>query len=228
MMDCNRGRSQRASPPGRAVQPPMDVLLVDDHALFRAGLKLLLEVKRPDLRVHEAVGATAAMAWVQDHGTPDLCLLDLELKDHSGMLVLRAIRTMAPQSAIVIISASDDPSAVSACIQAGAMSYIPKSASSEVLAHAIARVLAGDVFLPEGFDSATPDSQAASPALTPRQRDVLRLLNRGLPSKLIARELGISEYTVKDHIASILRILGVRNRTQAVILARRLTLHELG
>jgi DNA-binding NarL/FixJ family response regulator len=206
----------------------MDVLLVDDHALFRAGLKLLLEVKRPDLRVHEAVGATAAMAWVQDHGAPDLCLLDLELKDHSGMLVLRAIRTMTPHAAIVVISATDDPSAVCACIQAGAMSYIPKSASSEVLAQAIARVLAGEVFLPEGFKAADPDRQAPSPVLTPRQRDVLRLLNRGLPSKLIARELGISEYTVKDHIASILRILGVRNRTQAVILARRLTLHDPG
>ncbi len=204
----------------------MDVLLVDDHALFRAGLKLLLEVTRPELRVHEAVDARTALGWLRAHGAPDLCLLDLELKDHPGMLVLHAMRAMAPRAAIVIVSATDDPAAVCSCIEAGAMSYIPKSASSEVLAQALARVLAGEVFLPEGFADAVAAHHDALPVLTPRQRDVLRLLNRGLPSKLIARELGISEYTVKDHIASILRILGVRNRTQAVILARHLTLHE--
>ena len=203
---------------------PMDVLLVDDHALFRAGLKLLLEVTRPELRVHEAVDARTALGWLRAHGAPDLCLLDLELKDHPGMLVLHAMRAMAPRAAIVIVSATDDPAAVCSCIEAGAMSYIPKSSPPADLTQALTRVLQGDVFLPPTIFTAEPFEQTKVLLLTPRQRDVLSGLNRGLPSKLIARELGISEYTVKEYLADLFRLLEVRNRTEAVIKASRLSL----
>ena len=204
----------------------MKVLLVDDHALFRAGLVLLLRLKHPGLEIHEAADVAQALDRLCQPACADLCLLDLDLKAGSGLEVLHRARELAPAMAMVIVSATENPTAVLACIQAGAMGYIPKSASPEVLSQALDRVLAGEVFLPDEFAALAAGTARTAPALTRRQREVLIRLNRGLPNKLIARELGITEYTVKDHIADILRILGVQNRTQAVIEARHLTLFD--
>ncbi len=204
----------------------MKILLVDDHALFRAGLVLLLQLKHPGVRILEAAGVMQALQQLQQPELPDLCLLDLDLKTQSGLEVLHRARELAPAMAVVIVSAIEHRAGVLACIQAGAMSYIPKSAPPEELSHALDRVLAGEVYLPEEFAGLVAGAQRTAASLTRRQREVLVRLNRGLPNKLIARELGISEYTVKDHIAEILRVLGVQNRTQAVIEARNLTLFD--
>lgn len=204
----------------------MKVLLVDDHALFRAGLVLLLRLKHPGVEIHEAADVAQALDRLRRPGCADLCLLDLDLKARSGLEVLQRARELAPAMAMVIVSATESPTAVLACIEAGAMSYIPKSASPEVLSQALDRVLAGEVFLPDEFAALAAGTARTAQALTRRQREVLIRLNRGLPNKLIARELGITEYTVKDHIADILRVLGVQNRTQAVIEARHLTLFD--
>lgn len=208
----------------------MDILLVDDHALFRAGLRLLLASLRPDMRFLEASSIDDALAQALEHGDLRLCLLDLDLKqdrglkqDH-GLPAIGRIKIAAPKAAVVIVSATDDPLTVRSCIEAGAMSYITKSSPPDVLTLALTRVLQGDVFLPQSVLAAESTPPPTALHLTRRQRDVLAGLNRGLPTKSIAREMAISEYTVKDYISDLFRLLEVRNRTEAVIKASRLNL----
>jgi len=197
------------------------ILIVDDHALFRAGLRMLLGSIGNDVSCVEAATATEALAAIARHTDIELCLLDLNLKNERGFAAITQIKDTAPHVAVVVVSGAEDSATIRSCIDAGAMSYIPKSVAPEVLTHALRRVLDGAVYLPDQVASAL----AASPppaALTPRQRQVLQGLNRGLSTKLIARELDLSEHTVKEHIASIFQALGVHNRTEAVIKASQL------
>ena len=203
----------------------MDILLVDDHALFRTGLRLLLASLWPDMVIFEASAVEQALAIAREHPNLRLCLLDLDLRQDQGLPAISEIKLAAPNVAVVVVSATDDKDTVRSCIMAGAMSYIAKSAPPAVLTQALTRVLQGDVFLPPTVFAEASATPTKVLVLTPRQRDVLSGLNRGLPSKLIARELGISEYTVKEYIADLFRLLGVRNRTEAVIEASRLSLH---
>ncbi|QSA97141.1 response regulator [Methylococcus sp. EFPC2] len=199
------------------------ILLLDDHALFRAGLRLLLETLGKDAVVLEAGTIGEALALASRHPDLPLCLLDLNLRNEHGLDALARIKATAPDVAIVVISSTEESGAIQACIEAGAMSFIAKSAPPETLAVALRHVLAGEIYLPPPFDRpAEPDAPPV--ALSPRQRDVLRGLCRGLPTKSIARELGLSEHTVKDYIASVFQLLGVHNRTEAVIEAARLKL----
>ena len=204
----------------------MKILLIDDHALFRAGMRLLLGTIAPDVQVFEASTVGESLVLAQAHPDLQLCLLDLELKQERGLPALGQIKAAAPGVAVVIVSGSEDRATVRACLEAGAMSYIPKSVPSEVFLQALLRVLAGEVFLPPGIGDGDPVSPPAAPAMTPRQREVLYALSRGLPTKLIARELSLSEYTVKEHIGEVFRILGVHSRTEAVIKASRLYLRR--
>ena len=202
----------------------MHILLVDDHALFRAGLRLLLGSLCPQARILEAGCIEDALGHLQQHDDVRVCLLDLDLKTDQGLPAIECMRQCAPAAAVVIVSAADDPVTVRACIEAGAMSYITKSSPPEVLTRALQRVLAGEVFLPR---SVQPDGDDAAPGgrnLTRRQLDVLAALSRGLSTKLIARELALSEHTVKEYLSDIFRLLEVRNRTEAVIKASRLGL----
>lgn len=211
----------------QATAGTVQVLLVDDHALFRAGLRMLLQTLRRDLCVYETASMEHALTLLRDHAEINLCLLDLDLRSGCGLASVRQIRGVAPTVAVVVVSAEDDPAIVNACIDQGAMSYIPKSATPDTLTLALTRVLAGDVFLPRQDGSAGPNDAAANTGikLTARQKEVLAQLNRGLPTKLIARELGLSEFTVKDHLTDLFKVLGVRSRTEAVIRASRMTLH---
>jgi DNA-binding NarL/FixJ family response regulator len=204
----------------------MKILLTDDHALFRAGLRLLLASIAPDVEIFEASNVGEALYLVQAHPDLRLCLLDLQLNQERGLPALRQIKAAAPGVAVVIVSGSEDHATVRACLEAGAMSYIPKSAPSEVFLQALLRVLAGEVFLPPGIGDGDPVSPPAAPAMTPRQREVLYALSRGLPTKLIARELSLSEYTVKEHIGEVFRILGVHSRAEAIIKASRFYLRR--
>ena len=199
----------------------MKILLIDDHALFRAGLRMLLATIDRDVVILEAATTREALALAEAHPDLRLCLLDLNLKNEHGLRALNRIREAASEVAIVIVSGTEEISTVHACIDAGAMSYIPKSVTPEVLTEALRQVLAGTIFLPPEISGGTDSDEAARPVLTPRQRDVLRALSRGLPTKSISRELSLSEHTVKEHITTIFRILGARNRTEAVIKASR-------
>lgn len=202
----------------------MKTLLVDDHALFRAGLRLLLGTISHDTTILEAATIGEALVLAGKHPDLQLCLLDLALKNENGLDALNKIKIAAPNVAVVVISAAEESNTIYACIEAGAMSFIPKSAPPEVLTDALRRVLKGQIYLPDQIGSDGNRNAQISPAFSPRQLEVMRGLSRGLPTKLIARELNLSEYTVREYIATIYRILDVHNRTEAVIKVNRMRL----
>lgn len=204
---------------------PVKVLIVDDHALFRAGLRMLLSTIGSSVRCLEAGNIADALELITQHPDVQLCLLDLALKNEQGLGAIQRIKDVAPQVAVVVVSGTDDNGTISSCIDAGAMSFISKSATPDVLRQALGHILKGDVYLPDQIISAMEN--APLNPLTPRQRQVLQALSRGLPNKLIARELDLSENTVKEHIAAVFTALGVRNRTEAVIKASQLQLRDL-
>lgn len=203
----------------------MKILIVDDHALFRAGLRMLLATIGHQVTCLEAASVADALALIQQNPDLQLCLLDLSLKNEHGLGAIQRIKQSAPQTAVVVVSGADDSATIRSCIDAGAMSFIPKSVAPEVLTHALQHVLSGAVYLPDQIMSAM-DEMPERVQLTPRQQQVLRCLSRGLPTKLIARELDLSEHTVKDHIAMLFQALGASNRTEAVIKASQLRLQE--
>jgi two-component system nitrate/nitrite response regulator NarL len=201
------------------------ILIIDDHALFRAGLRMLLSTIGRDVQCIEAGSIADALALIARHSDLQLCLLDLTLKNEHGLAAIQQIKEAAPQVAVVVVSGSDDSDTIGSCIDAGAMSFIPKSATPDVLKHALRHILKGEVYLPDQIISAM-ENKPAGPPLTPRQLQVLQALSRGLPNKLIAHELGLSEHTIKDHIAAVFAALGARNRTEAVIKASQLQRQE--
>jgi DNA-binding NarL/FixJ family response regulator len=214
----------------------MKILLIDDHALFREGLKFLLRSLDAALEVDEAGNCAKALEHAAARSY-DLVLLDLKMPGVEGLDALAALREAIPGIPLVVISGEDNPGVVRAAIERGAMGFIPKSSTPEVLVQALRLVLAHGVYLPPTvLDAAamtTPttaaDSQGAaghatSLGLTTRQIDVLRCVIQGKPNKIIARELDISEGTVKAHLSSVLRAFGVRNRTEAVYAAAKLGL----
>lgn len=203
----------------------MKILIVDDHALFRAGLRMLLSTIGQNVVCLEAADMKEGLALISQHADLQLCLLDLALKNEHGLDAIQRIKETAPHVAVVVVSGADDAVTIRRCIEAGAMSFIPKSVAPEALTQALQHVLKGAVYLPEQVVSATEKAEKHA-LLSPRQQQVLQCLSRGLPTKLIARELGLSEHTVKEYIALVFQALGARNRTEAVIKASQLRLQE--
>ena len=201
----------------------MKILIVDDHALVRAGLRLLLKSMNARVEVLEAGTSAEALVAVQAHPDIHLCLLDLSLQGESGIDVLVRFKAAAPDVPVVIVSAATDASAVRDCLNAGAMSFVPKTVPPADLAAAMRKVMGGAVYLPEEVLQADGVDEPALP-LSPRQFDTLKALARGMPAKSIARELGISENTVKEYTSAVFQALGVHNRTEAVVKASRLGL----
>lgn len=202
----------------------MKILLLDDHALFRAGLRLLLGTLDREASVLEAGTINEAIALADQHPDLDLCLLDLNLRNENGLVALSRIKAAAPEVAVVIVSSSDDEALVRTCLDAGAMSFIAKSSAPEVLSEALGHVLAGAVYLPPRMLDIEDNSGKLAIALSSRQRDVLRGLCRGLSTKSIAQDLSLSDHTVKEYIAALFQLLGVHNRTEAVIKASQMQL----
>jgi DNA-binding NarL/FixJ family response regulator len=208
----------------------MNVLLVDDHALFRSGLKLLLS----DLD-ESVVFAEACAVEEVDHlaAPPDLVLLDLNLRGASGLAAIHHALRRLPDASIVALSGEEDPQLIREVIEAGAAGFIPKASTPEVMIGALRLVLAGGTYLPRSVLGA-PERVAADPSrarrerllagLTQRQLDALMLAVRGKSNKLIARELGLSEGTIKQHLSAAFRVLDVANRTEAVYAAAELGL----
>jgi len=211
----------------------MKILLVDDHPLLRGGMRFLLRSFDAGLEMGEAGNCTEALELVAA-GSYDLVLLDLNMPGLSGMDALAALRDAAPGTPLVVLSGESDSAVVRAAIEGGAMGFIPKSSTPEVLIQALRLVLAHGVYLPplvlETY--AVPSSapvlpQPAStvlPGLTPRQMEVLHCVIRGKPNKVIARELDLSEGTVKAHLSAVFQTLGVHSRTEAVYAAAKLGL----
>jgi len=215
----------------------MRILLVDDHALFREGLALLLRSAFPDVAIDEA-GSCAEAFDLMGNGAPvDLVLMDLQLPGMPGLEGIRQVRDRRPELPVVALSSNDDRDSVIAALDAGAMGFIPKSSTSGVLLAALRLILAKGVYLPpcvfyrDGpVEERPPVPRATSTrstlelGLTPRQSDVLYRILQGKPAKVICRELGLSSTTVKVHTSAVLRALNVTTRTQAVIAAGKLGL----
>lgn len=205
----------------------LTVILVDDHALFRAGLAVLINKVSPNVQVHEVGTATAALAIVREMPSPDLILLDYELPDLSGIEVLRQVKEMAPELPVVMLSARLDVASIQTALAQHASGFIPKTSTPDVMLSAIRLVLNGGLYIPPEAISSSQGVSADSlerskpPAqLTQRQMDVLRQMQYGLSNKEIARQLDMSPSTVKVHVAAILKELEVNSRTQAVLVAK--------
>lgn len=222
----------------------MRVLLVDDHPLILSALKAMIEKLHPGVQVVALASEPAVRQEMADNAEHDLVLLDLQLGEVTGFDLLRDLRASWPTVPVVVISASDRASDVIQAIDLGAMGFLPKRMSTEALGEALKLVIEGGIYVPTmtvGEASAPPspvlgpevpaesDPLAGSPqnydhlGITPRQTDVLLLLLQGSPNKDIARRLGLSVETVKDHVQAVLRALGVSSRTQAVLAVGQMT-----
>jgi two-component system, NarL family, nitrate/nitrite response regulator NarL len=208
----------------------MKYLIVDDHAVLRNGLRALLRQAEADPLVLEASDGAEGLRLARIHRDLDAVFLDLEMPGISGLSAIEEFGKQHPELPVIVLSSSEDPRDVRRALAAGALGYVPKSASSETLLAAVQFVLQGNVYVPplmlkDPPPSATDDKTASAPEaavrLTDRQLHVLRQLERGLSNKEIASALNLSEKTVKVHITSIFRALNVVNRTQAALMARK-------
>jgi len=208
----------------------MKILIADDHPLFREALCRAVQSLYPQAEVLDADSVTALQQLIEQHHGADLLLLDLHMPGASGFSALVHIRATHPSLPVVVISGNEDPGVMQRAIAHGASGYIPKATSAEQMGTAIQTVLDGDIWFPSGVGR---DSKLAADEadiarrvreLTPHQFRVLMMLADGLLNKQIAYELGVSEATVKAHMTSVMKKLGVSNRTQAVLAAARLQL----
>jgi len=206
------------------------VLLADDHEMVRIAMRYALGGIADSIDWLEASDATEAEAILAREPALDLALLDINMPGSSGVEWIHAMRCAYPALPLLVMSATEDAQTVRALIDLGVAGFIPKSDQSAVILQAVRLVLAGGTYAPlrlltqaAGSTAATSRGAAVTPTvtgLTGRQREVLAQLARGLPNKLIARELGLSESTVKVHLLAIYRVLSVRNRTEAVVAAQ--------
>ncbi|MFK8077272.1 MAG: response regulator [Granulosicoccus sp.] len=203
----------------KAVGSEINILIVDDHPLFREGLQLLLSELSENLSFSNAVGLRTITHQMLDDA--DLILLDLCISDSTGYDSLAKLRAMAPSSTVVVISSDDNPETILACIDGGAAGFVPKTSKPQELVSALRLVLEGGIYLPPNDmkDVMLSDAQDNSlERLTPRQRKAVLLAGRGLPNKSIAIEMGITEGTVKLHLSAAYKLLGVKNRTEAMFI----------
>jgi DNA-binding NarL/FixJ family response regulator len=204
------------------------VLVADDHAVFRQGLRLVLAGLAADIALLEASDFDEALAIAGTDPELALVLVDLRMPAMDGFEGLRALRRALPRVPIMVLSASEDSADVFRSLECGASGYLAKSAPAATMLEALRLVLVGGVYVPRdlvaGGDAVRPrraDEDAPSGALTPRQHDVLALIADGLSNKEIGYRLGTSEGTVKAHITAIMRSLGARNRVQMLLAAER-------
>jgi DNA-binding NarL/FixJ family response regulator len=213
----------------------MKVLLVDDHQLFREGLVILVKRLDGEVETVEAASCAEAFAALQREPDIELILLDVGLPDMSGLDGISVIRERHPGIPIVVLSSQEDRASVMQALDSGAMGYIPKTSSSDIMISALQLILANGIYLPPvvlmGGGPAAPvatgpfkSKRPAELGLSPRQAEVLFLILQGKPSKMICRELNLSASTVKAHTSAVLRSLNVTTRTQAVIAAGKLGL----
>jgi len=205
-------------------------IVADDHPLFREALIHAIRNCVTDAEILEADSLATLQDVVEANPGADLLFLDLHMPGVSGFSALAYMRNNHESLPTVIVSAMDDPSVIRRAIQHGASGFIPKSATIATIEAAIAAILEGELWLPEGVDIDEDDldseevrTAAALSSLTPHQFRVLMMLSEGLLNKQIAFQLGVSEATIKAHVTAILRKMQVTNRTQAVLAVQSLT-----
>ncbi|SHI33587.1 response regulator transcription factor [Wenxinia saemankumensis] len=205
-------------------------LIVDDHPLFCDALALTLKSVAGLGASESAPTLGAALARIEGPGPAlDLIVLDLDLPDVTGLEGLARMRGAAPLVPLIVVSSMTEPQLVAAAIRAGARGFVPKHSPRETFRAALAAIAAGGRWVPEGvdIDDAAPGAQEEAmgrmASLTRQQARILELICEGKLNKQIAFDLDIAEATVKAHVTSILRKLGVQSRTQAVLLARQVS-----
>lgn len=210
----------------------MKILIADDHALFRDGLRLQLEALEEDLDIHQAESFEEVVKTVSANPDMDLILLDLSMPGGSWQDSLKKLSDDF-KGKIVILSASEAYDDISDALDMGVSGYIPKRSATKVLINALRLVMDGGTYLPPAMLHATSQREKnqnssqkhvlpSGKTLTPRQLEVLQHLSKGESNKQIAYEMKVSEATVKLHINALLRNLEAHNRTQAVVVAQKL------
>jgi DNA-binding NarL/FixJ family response regulator len=202
------------------------VLLVDDHAVVREGLRTFLELQDGIEVVGEAADGREGVA-AAERLRPGVILMDLVMPRLDGVGAMRELRRRLPSARVIVLTSFTDDAKLLPAVQAGAAGYLLKNAQPREIARAVRAAAAGEALLDPQvaarlLDSiARPPGEAAGGALTRREREVLGLIGRGFSNKRIARELGIAEKTVKTHVGHVLAKLGVADRTQAALHAVR-------
>ena len=216
-----------------------EILIADDHALFRKGFGLLLRDTLPGISIKEVAGFDAALDLLA--GSPQVtgAFFDLMMPGMAGPDSIRAVREAYPGLHFAAVTGLEDRALALQVIAAGANGYILKSSAEDEIVRAVKRVMAGETYLPSVLPPVADSKSAWAPPeialksekiadlpLTHRQRDVISQLANGLSNKEIARQLGLAEGTVKVHLAAIFRVLAARNRTDAVLKAAKLVTHH--
>ncbi|WP_250878567.1 response regulator transcription factor [Luteibacter anthropi] len=211
----------------------MQVLIADDHPLFRDALQRAVVAAVPDATVHAADSVPALFALIESLPEADLLLMDLHMPGARGFSALAHIRGQYPGLPTIVVSGHEEAQIARRAIAHGASAYIPKSAAVDTIVEAVRSVLDGDVWLPPqlviGQAELKPDEAdmaARVASLTPQQFRVLNMIAEGLLNKQIAYDLGVSEATVKAHMTAIMRKLGVSNRTQVALAASHLDVEK--
>ena len=222
-----------------AAEKQARILCVDDEWIVRAGLNFLL-AQEAGYEITGVDSVEDALSALVGDEAYDLIILDLKMPDSDPFAGISELRQQAPTVPIIVFSAYDSREDVLTAIQNGAMGYLTKATSGEGIKEAVSRVLAGEVWLPRSLLAMgnvqrvgepkpahtfqplkTIEATGAARNLTNRQREIFNLLADGMSNRQIAYDIGISEHTVRVHMTAILRSLGVRNRTQAAVLAAK-------
>ncbi|MHB2023409.1 MAG: response regulator [Mycobacteriales bacterium] len=224
--------------PDSAGDEPIRVLVVDDHALFRSGLRMVL-AQEPDIEVVGEANDGGQALTVAMEKTPDIVLMDVRMPGHSGIEACLSIKSAVPSAKIIMLTISDEEADLYEAIKAGAMGYLLKEISIEEVATAIRAVYGGQSLISPSMASkllsefasmikkSDDQPQVPAPRLTEREMEVLRLVAKGLNNRDIAKQLFISENTVKNHIRNILEKLQLHSRMEAVVYAVREKLLEI-
>lgn len=202
------------------------IIVADDHPLFRSAISHLLQRLLKDIVINEVDCFKQLKDSLNDSSSlPSLIILDLKLPDIQGLDGLLSLKKQYSELPIVIVSAYDEDSVIQQTKQYGASGFISKSVEMDDIAEAISSVLEGDLYFPQ-INISNQEKPSGIEQLTPTQIKVLKLLTEGNASKAMANAMGITEATVKAHLTTIFKKLGVKNRTQAVIVANQLNLSD--
>jgi DNA-binding NarL/FixJ family response regulator len=229
-----------ATAPGRDLEP-ISTLIVDDHALFRRGLEIVLETE-PDIKVIGQAGDGTEAVEKAGEFVPDVVLMDVRMPRSNGIEACRAIKEVVPSAKIIILTMSDEEVDLFEAIRAGASGYLLKDIPLDDVAEAVRAVHGGQSLISPSMagklltefatlarrDAEEPPQQVPAPKLTEREMQVLKLVARGMNNRDIAKELYISDNTVKNHVRNILEKLQIHSRMEAVMVAVREKIIEIG
>lgn len=197
---------------------PVRILLIDDHAIFRSGLGMLLRSGVGNVQVLEANSLEEAMCRTME--APDMLLLDILLQGLNGLDGIAPLKNKWPQTPVVMLSSDAAPETIRQALARGAAAFISKAETADNMLSIVKQVLRGKSASPL-FPGETGNRLPESPPLTPRQSEVLDFVCRGLSNKVIGQHLGLSEHTVRGHVQAVLAALRVTSRSEAAYVARQ-------